>query len=195
LKQFKGGLAAPSANRFGLVSPTTAAHVREDLGEDVDLVLEGGASEVGIESTIVDLSGDAPALLRPGHISGQELERALGKALREKSQASPRHSGGLERHYAPRTPARLVPSYDLDKQIARLKERVAVLAFSRPDERVDCWLRMPRDAPAYAQKLYGALRELDSAGCEEILVEAPPDSPEWEAVRDRLRRACSGGVE
>jgi L-threonylcarbamoyladenylate synthase len=102
----------------------------------------------------------------------------------------PRHSGGLERHYAPRTPARLVPVHELDREIARLKDKVAVLAFSRPDERVDYWLRMPRDAHAYAQKLYAALRELDTAGCEAILIEAPPDAPEWAAVCDRLRRAC-----
>jgi L-threonylcarbamoyladenylate synthase len=190
LKAFGAGVAAPSANRFGRVSPTTAAHVREDLGADVDLVLEGGPSEVGIESTIVDLSAGTPVLLRPGRISRTDLEEVLGTEVAEKGVASPRHSGGLERHYAPRTPARLVPSFDLDKEIARLKEKVAVLAFSRPDERVDYWLRMPRDPDAYAQKLYGALRELDSAGCEEILVEAPPDAPEWAAVRDRLQRAC-----
>jgi L-threonylcarbamoyladenylate synthase len=189
LKAFKGGIAAPSANRFGRVSPTTAAHVRADLGNQVDLVLEGGPSEVGIESTIVDLSGDAPVLLRPGRISAEELRTFL-PGLAEKRADSPRHSGGLERHYAPQTPARLVPSYQLDKELARLKERVAVLAFSRPDERVDYWLRMPRDPAAYAHKLYGALRELDTAGCEEILVEAPPDGPEWAAVRDRLARAC-----
>jgi L-threonylcarbamoyladenylate synthase len=190
LKAFQGGVAAPSANRFGLISPTTAAHVRDDLGGDVDLVLEGGPTEVGIESTIVDLSGIGPVLLRPGRISKQDLEKALGFPVLEKSTSSPRHSGGLERHYAPRTPARLVPAYSLDKEIARLKEKVAVLAFSRPDERVDYWLRMPREPHAYAQKLYGALRELDTAGCEEILVEAPPETPEWAAVRDRLQRAC-----
>jgi L-threonylcarbamoyladenylate synthase len=190
LKAFKGAVAAPSANRFGLVSPTTAAHVRADLGKDVDLVLEGGAAEVGIESTIVDLSGDSAVLLRPGRISRQDLEAVLGFPVPEKDASSPRHSGGLERHYAPRTPARLVPSYGLDKEIARLKEKVAVLAFSRPDERVDYWLRMPRDPQAYAQKLYAALRELDTAECQEILVEAPPEAPEWAAVRDRLLRAC-----
>lgn len=187
LKEFKGGIAAPSANRFGQVSPTTAAHVREDLGKDVDLVLEGGPSEVGIESTIVDLSGGAAVLLRPGGISAE----ALGIPLVERSAASPRHSGGLERHYAPRTPARLVAAQDLDKVIAAMRNRVAVLAFSRPDERADYWLRMPRDPAAYAQRLYGALRELDTAGCEAILVESPPEAPAWVAVLDRLRRACA----
>jgi L-threonylcarbamoyladenylate synthase len=190
LKQFRGGIAAPSANRFGLVSPTTAAHVREDLGKEIDLVLEGGPSKVGIESTILDLSGASPILLRPGHISRKELEAILGGPILEEADSAPRHSGGLERHYAPRTPARLVPAHALDKEISKLKERVAVLAFTRPDERVDYWLRMPREPQAYAQRLYAALRELDTAGCERILVEAPPESPEWSAVRDRLKRAC-----
>jgi L-threonylcarbamoyladenylate synthase len=189
LKEFKKGIAAPSANRFGLVSPTTAAHVREDLGDEVDLVLEGGASDVGIESTIVDLSGAGAVLLRPGGISKEEVEKIV--RLREGEGASPRHSGGLERHYAPRTPARLVPTHELDREIAVMQDRVAVLAFSRPDERVDYWLRMPRDPAAYAQRLYAALRELDSAGCEAILVEAPPQAAEWAAVLDRLRRACT----
>jgi L-threonylcarbamoyladenylate synthase len=190
LQLFGRGVAAPSANRFGRVSPTTAAHVRADLGADVDLVLEGGPAEVGIESTIVDLSAAAPVLLRPGRITRSDIESVLGADLSEKDSASPRHSGGLERHYAPRTPARLVPAYDLDKEIARLREKVAVLAFSRPDERVDYWLRMPRDPHAYARKLYAALRELDTAGCDEILIEAPPEAPEWAAVGDRLQRAC-----
>jgi len=188
LKAFGGGVAAPSANRFGHVSPTTAAHVRGDLGAEVDLVLEGGASEVGIESTIVDLSGGSAVLLRPGRISKAELEQVV--EVREKTAASPRHSGGLEKHYAPRTPARLVPTHLLDQEIARLGDKVAVLAFSRPDERVDFWLRMPREPQEYAQRLYAALRELDGSGCELILVEAPPEAPEWAAVRDRLTRAC-----
>ena len=191
LKEFGQGVAAPSANRFGQLSPTTATHVLNDFGKDIDLVLEGGPSEVGIESTIVDLSAGTPALLRLGRISKRRLEEVLGAPVGETTSASPRHAGGLERHYAPRTPARLVPSFDLDKEIGRLKARVAVLAFSRPDEPIDFWLRMPRDPDAYAQKLYGALRELDTAGCEEILVEAPPEAPEWAAVRDRLQRACA----
>jgi L-threonylcarbamoyladenylate synthase len=188
LEAFGGAIAAPSANRFGRISPTTAAHVREDLGADVDLILEGGASEIGIESTIVDFSSGDAVLLRPGAISHQQLQELVNIKI-QTGQPSVRHSGGLDRHYAPRTPARLVPTHILDKEIATLKDRVAVLAFSRPDERVDYWLRMPRDASAYAQRLYAALRELDSAGCEAILIEAPPESPEWAAVRDRLKRA------
>jgi L-threonylcarbamoyladenylate synthase len=187
LKEFGGGVAAPSANRFGQVSPTTAQHVRADLGADVDLVLDGGPSEVGIESTILDVSGGEVVLLRPGRIT------SFGIDVKEKDSSSPRHSGGLERHYAPRTPARLVPTHALDKEIAVLKDRVAVLAFSRPDERVDYWIRMPREPQAYAQRLYAALRELDGAGCAEILVEAPPVGPEWAAVGDRLSRACGRG--
>jgi L-threonylcarbamoyladenylate synthase len=187
LSLFGGPVAAPSANRFGRVSPTTAAHVREDLGTEVDLVLEGGPSEVGIESTIVDLSGGAAVLLRPGAVSREQLEAIIPIT---DGKSSVRHSGGLARHYAPRTPARMVAAHALDKEISK-GESVAVLAFSRPDERVDFWLRMPREPQAYAQRLYAALRELDSANCEQILVEAPPDTAEWAAVRDRLKRACS----
>jgi L-threonylcarbamoyladenylate synthase len=190
LKEFSGAIAAPSANRFGLVSPTTATHVRDDLGSDVDLVLEGGPSEVGIESTILDLSGPSPVLLRPGHISREQLGEVLGMEILEKAAASPRHPGGMERHYSPRTPAALIAPHGLDREIAEHRGKVAVLAFSRPDERVDYWLRMPREPKAYAQRLYAALRELDTADCERILIEAPPESPEWSAVLDRLKRAC-----
>ncbi|MSQ54175.1 MAG: threonylcarbamoyl-AMP synthase [Betaproteobacteria bacterium] len=190
LLEFGGGVAAPSANRFGRVSPTSAAHVRADLGSDVDLVLDGGDARIGIESTIIDLSRGGPVLLRPGHVTRTQLEAALGVAVAQKDAAAPAHSGGLERHYAPRTPARLVSTHALDAEIAALGGRVAVLAFSRPDERADSWIRMPREAASYAQRLYGALRELDAAGCGSILIEAPPDAPEWAAVRDRLSRAA-----
>jgi L-threonylcarbamoyladenylate synthase len=189
LEAFGGAIAAPSANRFGRVSPTTAAHVREDLGKDVDLVLDGGPTWIGIESTIVDASRSEVSILRPGRISEKEIESIL-KSKIGKPASSVRHSGGLERHYAPRTPARLVPAHALDREISKLKNQVAVLAFSRPDERVDFWVRMPREPHAYAQRLYDALRELDGAGCDVILVEAPPEGPEWAAVRDRLERAC-----
>jgi len=193
LEAFGGGIAAPSANRFGRISPTTAAHVRADLGEDVDCVLEGGASEIGIESTIVDLSTGRALLLRPGAIGRAALEAVLGEAVVEKAAggAAPRHSGGLERHYAPRTPARLVASHALDRAIEQARGTLAVLAFSRPDARVRVWRRMPREPSAYAQTLYAALRELDAAGCDVILIESPPDAPEWTAVNDRLRRACT----
>jgi L-threonylcarbamoyladenylate synthase len=194
LEAFGDGLAAPSANRFGRISPTSAAHVRADLGDDVDCVLEGGASEIGIESTIVDLSGGRAVLLRPGAIGREALEQVLGTPVVEKAAArdrSPRHSGGLERHYAPRTPMRLVATHALDQDIGASAGRVAVLAFSRPDARVQLWRRMPRDARAYAQKLYAVLRALDDSGCDAILVERPPQTPEWTAVNDRLQRACA----
>jgi L-threonylcarbamoyladenylate synthase len=189
LQAFGDGVAAPSANLFGRLSPTAAAHVREDLESRVDLVLDGGSSAVGIESTIVDLSGAEPLLLRPGVISKAQLEEALHARIGEKSSGSPRHSGGLERHYAPKTPALLVPSHALDAEIARRGNSVAVLAFSRPDERVDFWIRMPREPRAYAQRLYSALRELDAAACSAILIESPPETDEWTAVTDRLSRA------
>ena len=190
LEAFNGGLAAPSANRFGRVSPTTAAHVREDLGSDVDLILDGGPCGVGIESSIVDLSRGKPALLRPGGISAVALEAALGEALGAPDAEAPRVSGSLPAHYAPRTPARLVTSEALQAEIARLGNSAAVLALSPPDERVDFWLRLPMEPPAYAQKLYAALRELDAAGCAMLLIESPPATPEWRAVLDRLRRAA-----
>ena len=97
----------------------------------------------------------------------------------------------MEKHYAPKTPARLVATHELDREISKSKSRAAVLAFSRPDERVDFWLRMPRDPAAYAQKLYAALRELDGAGCDAIIIEAPPAESGWEAVLDRLRKATA----
>jgi L-threonylcarbamoyladenylate synthase len=190
LKEFGGGVAAPSANAFGSVSPTDAIHVRADLGKKVDVVLEGGASEVGIESTIVALSSGRPVLLRPGHVSRSVLEEVLKEKILEKGSDAPKHPGGLERHYAPRTPALLVPPHALDAEIARRGDGVAVLAFSKPDERVEYWLRMPKEPAAYAQRLYAALRELDSANCATILVEAPPETEAWNAVRDRLTRAA-----
>ncbi len=190
LEAFGGGLAAPSANRFGRVSPTTAQHVRDDLGGDVDAVLDGGACGVGLESTIVDLSRERPVLLRPGGISAAQLEQVLGEPVGAPDEQAPRVSGSLPAHYAPRTPARLVAAQSLDAEIARLGNEAAVLAFGIPDERVDFWLRMPEDPAAYAQKLYAALRELDSTGARMLLIELPPDLPEWQAVLDRLRRAA-----
>lgn len=187
LREFDGGVAAPSANRFGNVSATMASHVVGEL--DVEFVLDGGPSEVGIESTIVDLTSGV-VLLRPGRISREEIEKFLQVKVNDPDSSSPRHSGGLERHYAPNTPAHLVPPHELDAEIAKRGASVAVLAFSKPDERVDYWIRMPKEPHAYAQRLYAALRELDSAGCATILIESPPEAEEWAAVRDRLQRAA-----
>jgi L-threonylcarbamoyladenylate synthase len=188
LRAFGGGVAAPSANLFGNVSATTASHVRAELQPDV--VLDGGPSEVGIESTIVDASSPVPVLLRPGAIALEQMENLLATKFATRQAGSPRHSGGLARHYAPKTPALLVPPDRLDAEIAARGATVAVLAFSRPDERVDYWIRMPREPQAYARRLYAALRELDTARCDAILVESPPETAEWEAVRDRLSRAA-----
>lgn len=190
LAAFGGGLAAPSANRFGRVSPTTAQHVREDLGDDVDLVLDGGPCGVGIESTIVDLSRGRPVLLRPGSVSPAQLEAMLGESIGSQDAEAPRVSGSLAAHYAPITPARLVASGALEAEIARLGTRASVMAFSAPDDRVHFWVRMPSDPGAYAQKLYAALRELDNTEATLLLIETPPSTPEWQAVLDRLRRAA-----
>jgi L-threonylcarbamoyladenylate synthase len=190
LTVFGGGLAAPSANRFGRISPTTAQHVREDLGDDVDLILDGGPCGVGIESTIVDLSRGKPVLLRPGGVSPAEIEAVLGESIGTPDAEAPRVSGSLAAHYAPLTPARLVASEDLEAEIARLGASASVMAFSAPDDRVDFWVRMPSDPAVYAQKLYAALRELDSTEATMLLIERPPATPEWQAVLDRLRRAA-----
>ena len=144
LKEFCGAVAAPSANVFGAVSSTTAAHVRAELAREADMVLDGGPSEIGIESTIVDLSGDAPRLLRPGFISKAQLEAVLKTRLRQRQSASPRHPGGLARHYAPRTPARLVASHELDRTRA-LASREVVLTAGQAHGALDS---APRPEPA-----------------------------------------------
>jgi L-threonylcarbamoyladenylate synthase len=196
LRAFGGGLAAPSANRFGRISPTTAQHVREDLGDAVDLILDGGACEVGIESTILDLSSGAPVLLRPGRIGAAEIETVIGMQVARASGQSPRASGTLEAHYAPQLPLLLTAAADLDRLVREQAAAgpVAVLArHSRPrDSRSALWQIAATDAHAYAHDLYALLRFLDRSGCALIVVEAPPERPEWDAVRDRLTRAAAG---
>jgi L-threonylcarbamoyladenylate synthase len=198
LQAFGGALAAPSANRFGHLSPTTAEHVRADLGEKpagaVDLILDGGACPVGIESTIVDLSGAQPALLRPGSITRLALEQALGTPVADPDGDAPRASGTLERHYAPRTPLEVVPVDRLGSRLAALFHlRVAVLAPAavlqtlRAQPAVQ--MSASEDPAAYARELYANLHELDQAGAERIVVSAPPTGPEWTAIHDRLQRA------
>ncbi len=197
LRSFGGGIAAPSANRFGRVSATTAAHVREEFGEALCCVIDGGAADVGIESTIVDCSRAAPVLLRPGSITPQQLENAMNMPLAAPDAHAPRVSGSLEKHYAPRTPVMLMEGdliVELAHSLARQGKRVAVLARTALQPLVEglVWQAAPQDAAAYAHELYASLRALDQAGCDAMLVEQPPDEPEWLAVRDRLMRAAAG---
>lgn len=194
LRAFGGGVAAPSANKFGRISPTTAEHVRKDLGDEVDLILDGGPCEVGIESTIVDLSRAAPALLRPGRISTEDIAATLGFAPDPVGRDAPRAPGLLETHYAPRQPMRLVASSQWSEAIRGASTRLGVLALrSQPEQDSSMmWIHAPREPLGYAHDLYANLRALDASGCEEILVEAPPSTADWAAVIDRLARARSG---
>jgi L-threonylcarbamoyladenylate synthase len=186
LGRFGGGVAAPSANRFGRVSPTTAAHVRAEFGAALP-VLDGGACEVGLESTILDLSGTSPRLLRPGAISAAQLEAVLsGPVLTAASATAPRVPGSLKSHYAPQTPTLLLEdgakvSRDTDAVLARRPQRGAAAR----------WLTLPDDPAGYGYRLYAALRELDALGCSRILIEVVPETPVWAAVRDRLGRAAT----
>ena len=198
LARFGGGVAAPSANRFGRVSATTAEHVRREFGDAVDCVLDGGEADVGIESTIVDLSGATPALLRPGWITADELASAIGVPLAPAVAGAPRAPGTLAAHYAPQTPLMLVEGTNLLAELAatlvRQGKKVAVLAFSaaRPLFPNIAWIAAPREARGYAHALYANLRALDDAGCDTILVEKPPQAAAWGAINDRLSRAAAG---
>lgn len=204
LRAFGSGIAAPSANRFGRISPTTAQHVQQELGERVALVLDGGACDVGIESTIVDFSRDSLEVLRPGAITVEDIARVIGRRPRvrgeggaESDAAVPRVSGALAAHYAPRTPLRLVPAERLlaeAQALARAGRRVAVLAhrLSDPADSRLIWHAAPASAAAYAHDLYASLRMLDALAVDQILVEALPDAPQWSAIADRLGRAAVG---
>jgi L-threonylcarbamoyladenylate synthase len=193
-------LAAPSANSFGRISPTTAAHVRADLGEKpegrVDLILDGGLCPVGIESTIVDLSGTVPRLLRHGSITRRQMEEVIDGPVATAGSDAPRASGGLKSHYAPRTPLELLPASGLPARINALRDtRVAVLAPAAAllDWPADVVLRLvaPANAAEYARRLYALLHQLDESGAARILVVAPPQGEAWDAVHDRLRRAAA----
>jgi L-threonylcarbamoyladenylate synthase len=197
-KAGSGAIAAPSANRFGHVSPTTAGHVRDEFGPDL-MVLDGGACEVGIESTIVDLSGAEAVLLRPGAITREQIASLLGRAPLSRDDASPRAPGTLAAHYAPRTPLELVIEGSLESRVREATtkgQRVAVLA--RGPARASAatsWHSAPENATAYAHDLYANLRALDASGAGLIVVEAPPSDVAWEAVNDRLARAAAGSGE
>jgi L-threonylcarbamoyladenylate synthase len=192
------GIAAPSANRFGRISPTSAADVRDELGDRVPLILDGGPCKVGIESTIVDCSRGEPVVLRPGHISPQHLAAVLGRPpVIATGEGAPRVSGSLEAHYAPLTPLRLVAAARLLELLNSHRHRggrCAAICHSQPPQAgmPHAWRMMPADPVGYAHDLYAALRDMDRAGADLIAVEALPDSPEWTAVADRLRRAVAG---
>jgi L-threonylcarbamoyladenylate synthase len=200
-KAGKGGVAAPSANKFGHVSPTTAQHVRDEFGVDAECplacILEGGQSEVGIESTILDLSRmptHGPVLLRPGHISTTQIAQVIGTHPRMPDAAAPRASGTLEAHYAPSTPVALVQPADLADTMNMLSNagrRFALIRRTLPaNPAAIAQLEMPSSPDGYAHDLYAALRDMDSARADVILVESLPAEDEWQGVNDRLRRAA-----
>ena len=189
------GVSGPSANRFGRVSPTTAAHVFEEFG-DAMTILDGGECDAGIESAIVDCSRGAPRLLRPGVLTRDQLEAVLGHPLREAGADAPRASGTLEAHYAPRAKVRLMPAEQLRTALGVLAKTGAspVAVYFRtvtPGRTVRAYRAMPDNPIAAAHELFSALRELDATGVALIWVETPPDAPAWEGVRDRLQRAAA----
>ncbi len=194
------GVAAPSANRFGRVSPTTARHVQDEFG-DALLVLDGGPCGVGIESTIIDCTRGVPVLLRPGAITREQVAAACGIAPLSKEELpthTPRASGTLEAHYAPAARVRLMDARALQAGLDVLGADAAHLAvYARTPLRTASsrvvQRRMPDDAAATAQQLFAALRGFDDAGVKLIWIETPPDTPDWEGVRDRLQRASAAG--
>ncbi|HUY84199.1 MAG TPA: L-threonylcarbamoyladenylate synthase [Steroidobacteraceae bacterium] len=197
LRAFGGGIAAPSANRYGRLSPTRAAHVREEFGDAAPIVLDGGEAPIGLESTIVACLGDEVRLLRPGHITRSQLVAVAGPLT--ENGAAPRAPGDRSRHYAPQTPIEIVPSAELEARVAALSGRgstVGVLAMRPPPAAgaaTASWIDAGGEAQAYARHLYENLRALDRAGCARILAQAPPREEPWSAVDDRLRRACGLG--
>ena len=203
----QAGIAGPSANKFGRVSPTLVAHVRDEFPELVAQglpILEGGASTVGIESTIIDLSrlnaGVGPVLLRPGHISAEQIAAVLAQPVLDADAQAPRVSGALKSHYAPHTPFTLLSATTLLECVRELvipknKKVVCVATTLRPGvhvRRADVdWVTMPSDPEAYSQALYATLRSLDQAGYHRIYWETVPDGPQWLGAADRLRRAAA----
>lgn len=196
LHAFGGGIAAPSANRFGRLSPTRAEHVVEELSDRVDLVLDGGACEVGLESTIINLSTGRVQILRPGGVSVSRIADLLGYAPEIVAKSAVRVPGSLASHYAPLTPSVLVSAQQIDN-LARTASNSAGFVSQRqkPAWAKGPWRTLPADPKAYGHEVYAALRDLDSSNLTRIYVEAVPDTPEWLAVRDRLRRATIRDVE
>ncbi len=185
LKQFGSGLAAPSANRYGQLSPTTAAAVQEELGDAVDLILDGGQCDLGMESTILDLSGDTPIVLRSGMITTKQIENLLGQPILSVENNS---------QYTPKTPIRLINGEQMDdflKNMTADELPVAVLSHRNFQKiklpNVD-WINMPANPLEYAHKLYNTLRELDKNNYKQIVIEAVPATDEWKVIGDRLKK-------
>jgi L-threonylcarbamoyladenylate synthase len=196
LEKFGGGIAAPSANRFGRVSPTTAEHVLTDLGQDVDLILNGGACTVGVESTIVAFSNNKPVILRPGMITAEQIEAVLKQSPLSSTAVSVRASGTLASHYAPHTPVTLL-AHDalitLVQNYPSSSEPIGVLAPPVPSLQTSSsiqWQAASLQSHTYAQELYANLRLLDQSNLSHIYIETVPNAPEWLAVSDRLKRAA-----
>jgi L-threonylcarbamoyladenylate synthase len=198
LRAFGGPIAAPSANRSNHISPTTAQHVRDELGDAVDLVLDGGACAVGIESTVLDLSEDVPRILRPGAVTRRQIEFILGRVeLGERitNESVPAASPGQHAvHYAPRTPAFRFETPQrglirIDEPDGRRNGLVAVGTMRDYVKKLERMVAMPCEPGLYARHLYEVLRELDAMGLANLYIEMPPDTPEWAAIRDRLLRA------
>lgn len=197
LREFAGGIAAPSANRFGRISPTSAEHVREELGSGPDLILDGGDCQVGLESTIISLVGDRPLLLRPGGILISELNDVIGEevVLHRGQDPALRAPGSHATHYAPQTPAYVVSTDKLPSTISQHVAsgyKIAVLSFA-PAHSATCsstgYVVMSKDPSCYARALYATLRRLDAGSYDKILIEEPPEIEPWRAVRDRIQRA------
>jgi L-threonylcarbamoyladenylate synthase len=198
LREFGGGIAAPSANRFGRVSPTTAEDVRSDLGDDVDVVLDDGPCAVGVESTIVDCTGSEPVILRPGGVSRERIAELVGSAVTIRRDGLVRAPGTLKSHYAPEATVLLVERTEVGDRAASMVaagQRVAVLAAGAlpPVPEGVTVLGAPRDVDEYARVLYARLREADRLGVDVVLAVPPPDAGVGAAVRDRLRRAAGRG--
>jgi L-threonylcarbamoyladenylate synthase len=198
LHAFGGGIAAPSANRFGRLSPTKPEHVRDELGDAVSVILDGGDSPIGLESTIVSCLNNEVRLLRPGFITRSQIEQVAGDLT--VGGPLPRAPGDRALHYAPSTPLEIVPSDDLEARaggmVAR-QEKVAVLAMRPPLEtkRYMTWINAGKKPDAYAHNLYNHLRTLDRAGCVRILVQELPQDERWAAILDRLQRASGKGAD
>jgi L-threonylcarbamoyladenylate synthase len=199
LAAFGRGIAAPSANRYGRISPTRAADVWEELGDRVALVLDGGQCEVGLESTIVACLGGRVTLLRPGAISRSQVADIVG-TVADPDAAAPRAPGRQRSHYAPRTPLVIVTGAALRGEVDRAlatDDRVAVLAQCAAPFASEhlVWRQLPQQPEAYGRSLYATLRQLDRAGASRILVEAVPADEAWAAIADRLARAAARGTE